>query len=264
MGLALGSGAARGYAHLGVLQVLEEEKIPVDLIAGCSIGSVFGAFYARGLDLYMLEKMSKQLKRNQLLDFNVPRMGLLRGRKIEALVRLLTKNAHFSHLKKPFYVIAVDLKRGEEVVLCEGSVAEAVRASIAIPGVFVPKRYRGRLLVDGAVLNSMPAKVLRDQGADIVIGVDLRARGLGGKEIKINNIFDVLLRSIDLLGREANKGQSGEADVIIKPPVAHYNPANFEEASCLIPLGRKAAAQEIPRIRKMIFDMQKNPRRRMK
>lgn len=251
-GLALGSGAARGYAHLGVLQVFQEEKIPIDLVSGCSIGSVFGALYAKGLDLYFLEKIAGQLRQNQFMDPTVPRVGLLKGKKVEALIRFLTKNARFNQLDIPFYAVAVDLVKGEEVVLAEGSVAEAVRVSISVPGIFQPKELQGRFLVDGAVLNSLPTQILRKKGAELVIGVDLHS-GKGEKmNSSVQNIFDVLLRSLDLLNREAYEKALEEADVVISPAVENFHFANFEKAVDCIPLGREAAKREISRIKELL------------
>ena len=191
VGFVLGAGAAKGFAHLGVLKVLEAENIPFDLIVGCSMGSVFGALYGAGVDLHLLEKMLEHLPQKQLFDLAVPKMGLIRGHRLEALLRLLTKDKDFSQLDIPLFVVAVDIEKGEKVVINEGSVAEAVRASIAIPGIFAPKRWRDRLLVDGAVLERVPVGVARKCGADIVIAVDVKFGGEGRRELKITNIFEV-------------------------------------------------------------------------
>ncbi|WP_088552968.1 patatin-like phospholipase family protein [Calderihabitans maritimus] len=257
VGLALGAGAARGMAHLGVLQVLEEAQIPVHLIAGSSIGSVFGALYACGSDLKMLEKLAVELKSSQFIDLTVPRIGLIKGQKVEALLNLLTKKMTFDELRIPFYAVAVDIEKGEKVVINKGSVAEAVRASIAIPGIFHPKRLHGRVLVDGAVLERIPVSVLREQGAEVIIAVDVKYGGTENQELKAQNIFDIMLHAIDLLDREVVKHKVLEADVIIQPDLAHIGPTRFDLAAECIALGREAALDALPSI-KQVLEQRRN------
>lgn len=251
MGLALGAGAARGMAHLGVLRVLVQAGVPIDMIAGSSIGSVFGALYAVGADLELLVGLAERLSQKHLIDLTVPRLGLIRGNKIEEMLRLLTKGKTFDELSLPLYVVAVDIETGEKVIINKGSVAEAVRASIAIPGIFHPKRLDGRLLVDGAVLNSVPIDVARENGADFVIAVDVKYGGLA-KRASINNIFDVILHSIDLLQLEVARVSSAECDILIQPNLAHINPARFDQAVECIRLGEEAAHAALPRIKELL------------
>ena len=163
VGLALGAGALKGLAHLGVLKVFAAEKVPIHLITGSSIGSVFGALYAAGVDMEFLEKIIEQLPPKGYFDLAVPKMGLIRGNKIESFLRILTKNKHFADLDIPLYVVAVDLEKREKVIISEGSVAEAVRGSVAIPGIFTPKYWQGRVLVDGADLDRVPIIIARER-----------------------------------------------------------------------------------------------------
>ena len=207
IGLALGAGALKGFAHLGVLKVLTAEKVPVHLIAGSSIGSVFGAFFAAGVDLAFLEKIFEQLPPQGFFDLAVPKMGLIRGNKIESFLRLLIKNKHFADLHIPLYVGWT--WRREKVVISEGPVADAVRGSIAIPGIFTPKFWQGRLLVDGAVLDRVPISTAREQGADVVIAVDVKFGGDQNRTTKVTNIFEVILNSIELMEKEENSPQGG-------------------------------------------------------
>lgn len=252
VGLALGAGAARGFAHLGVLQVLRQEGIPIHLISGSSIGSVFGALYAVGHDLQMLEKVAHELKQNFFVDVTVPRLGLLRGKKIEDLLRVLTKGMTFDQLQVPFYAVAVDIEKGERVVLNEGSVAEAVRASIAIPGIFQPKEWQGRLLVDGAVLDRIPIDVAREKGAQVVIAVDVKYGGYEVTNHKVRSIFDIMLQSVDLLERELIKYYIVEADVVIRPNLSHISPAAFDRIGECVEQGRIATLEALPRIKELI------------
>jgi len=252
VGLALGSGAAKGLAHLGVLKVLLRENIPIHLVTGSSIGSLIGALFAAGADINMLEKISCSLHQKQLVDVVVPRLGLIKGDKIETLVRLLTKNMTFQDLAIPLYVVAVDIERGELVVLEEGSVAEAVRASISMPGVFQPKRLNGRVFVDGAVLNRVPADVARQKGAQIVIGVDLKEDPRTRKPKPVENIFDVILTSIDLLESNSSINYRALCDVRITPKVENIGLADFNKAEECIALGEEAAELALPEIKRVL------------
>ncbi|NLL18939.1 MAG: patatin family protein [Clostridia bacterium] len=254
VGLALGGGAAKGFAHLGVLKVLVNEGIPIDLIAGCSMGSIFAALYGAGVDMKLLEKLLEQLPQKQFFDLAVPKLGLIRGHRLEALLRLLTKEKDFSQLDIPVYVVAVDIEKGEKVVINEGSVAEAVRGSIAIPGVFTPKRWRGRLLVDGAILERVPVGVAQKYGADVVIAVDVKFGGERGKEIKITNIFDVILNSIELMEKEVATPYLSEADILIQPDLSHIASSEFTRFKECIEIGEEAAKQAIPGIRRILTE----------
>jgi NTE family protein len=149
IGLALGAGSARGVAHIGVLQVLEEAGINIDYLTGTSMGSLIGSFYAAGMDLKRLEGLAYQMDWDLITDITVPLKGLLSGKKTKEFVQLLTKNKKFSELEVPFAVVAADIQSGEEVVIKEGLVADAVRGSVSIPGVYVPYQLGENLLVDG-------------------------------------------------------------------------------------------------------------------
>ena len=197
----------------------------------------------------MLEKISCSLQQKQLIDLTVPRFGLIKGDRIEALVRLLTKNMPFDALDIPLYVVAVDIEEGRQVIFEKGSVSEAVRASISIPGIFQPQRLNGRLYVDGAVLNRVPVKIAREKGAQIVIGVDLK-EGSHLRETKpIQNIFDVILTSLDLLEANSAINYRAFADVMITPKVAHIGITDFNKAEECIALGEEAAEEALPEIK---------------
>jgi len=249
VGLALGAGAARGFAHLGVLRVLKDANIPIDLVAGSSIGSVFGALFALGSDLEMLTGLALQLKPNFFMDPCVPRRGLISGRKAHALLRLLTKNKTFSDLEKDLYVVAVDIENGDKVVFEDGLLADALRASISVPGVFQPFNLNGRLFVDGAVMDRIPVSVLRDKGADIVVAVDVKLTRELQFRSRINNIFDVFFQSLDLLEREVAKHHLIDADVLIYPDVGDISAAAFNRVGECIDRGAAAARDAVPRIK---------------
>ncbi|MFA5537319.1 MAG: patatin-like phospholipase family protein [Bacillota bacterium] len=252
VGLALGGGAAKGFAHLGVLKVLTDEGIPIDLIAGSSIGSFFGALYALDMDLDFLKKFLIQLPQNQLLDFTVPRMGLIKGDRLEELLRILTKNKDFTQLRIPVYVVAVDIKRGEKVVIHEGLLADAIRGSIAVPGMIAPKSWQDRLLVDGAVLERIPVGVAREKGADFVIGVDVKFGGERVKELKITSIFDVFINSIELMEREIAKAYLTGADILIQPDLSHISSTDFSQLEECINIGMEAAKKSVYSIKEAL------------
>lgn len=238
IGLVLGSGGLRGLAHVGVLKVLEREKIPIDYVAGCSIGSLIGALYCAGLDPETIMKLAKNLKPRHWLDFVMPKMGIISGDRLLAMMRLLTQNKHFDELRIPLAIVATELNTGNEVVFTSGEVAAAVRASTSVPGVFVPYKMGDQLLVDGAVLNPTPIDIVRKMGAEKVIAVDLAHAGV---IFEIKNVFDVIIQSIDIMEREIFKTRRQEADVLILPNVAHISPSSFTAMDKCMALGEEAA-----------------------
>lgn len=251
VGLVLGSGGLRGLAHVGVIRVLEQEKIPIDYIAGCSIGSMIGALYCSGYTPEMIIKLAKHLKVRYWLDFIMPKMGMVSGTKALETIRFLTKRKTFAELSIPLAIVATELNQGKEVIFTTGDLAKAVRASISIPGIFVPYTYDEMLLVDGAVLNPTPINVAKQMGADVVIAVDLAH---AGTVAAITNIFDVLIQSIDIMERELFKYRHQNCcDILIQPDVAHISPSSFDEIDESVSLGEAAAARAIPEIKDAIM-----------
>lgn len=177
IGLAIGGGAAYGLSAIGVLKALEENCIPIDVISGTSIGAVIGALYASGMKSFNLEDELLGTEWKELLDFVLPQKGLVSGKKIENYLRGLLQNKTFEELKIPLYIIAVDIKQGQQIVFNKGDVASAVRASISIPGIFTPVEMEGMILVDGGVLDPVPTDVLKEH-SDMIIAIDFE------KEIK--------------------------------------------------------------------------------
>lgn len=250
VGLALSAGSARGLAHIGVLQVLRQENIPVDLIAGSSMGAIIGAAYAAGCDVDFLAKLAVSLNYSLFLDVALRKMGLLRGNKVEETLRLLTHNKSFSELQVPLAVIASDVEKGERVVFREGDVAQAVRASMSVPGVFNPVRINGRLLVDGAVTESLPASILREMGADFIIGVDVNLWPQdGSKRLEAKSIYEVIMLSIEILENKACNLSREQVDVLIAPPLCGISSIDFAKAGDCIDIGRQAALAKIEEIK---------------
>ncbi len=249
IGLALGSGGARGFAHLGIIKVLVENQIPIDYIAGSSMGSLVACFYASGLDLNRLYKLATSFKRKYYLDFTVPKMGFIAGKRIKDLIRLLTKGKRLEELNIPVSVDATDLMKGEKVVFTEGPIADAVRSSISIPGVFVPEKKDGRLLVDGGVIDRVPVSVVKEMGADLVIAVDVsRVK----RDAEITNIYDVIMQSLDIMQMELVENRQIASDVMIRPQVEKYSARAFTNIEEIILMGEEEARKHIEQIKKII------------
>ncbi|RKQ83641.1 patatin-like phospholipase family protein [Brockia lithotrophica] len=249
VGLALGAGGARGLAHLGVLQVLEEAGIPVDFLAGSSMGAVIAVAYANRLPLDRLERLATSVERRLFLDFTPPRWGFLKGERVGEFVRLLTHGKPLEALAIPTAVVATDLERGEPVVFREGPADIAVRASSAIPGIFEPVFYQGRILVDGGVVERVPLAVLREMGADVVIGVDVAVKP--GKP-RISGLYDVIYQSLEIMEDHIFRTKAHLADVLITPQVGHFPALRLEHVADIIEEGRRAARRKLPEIQAIL------------
>ncbi len=249
IGLALGSGGARGFAHLGALKVLQEENIPVSLLAGCSMGALVGSLYAVGHEMESMYKIAKAFQRKYYLDFTVPKMGFISGNRVKQLIHMFSKGQNIEDLAIPFAVIATDIETAEKVVFTKGPIADAVRASISIPGIFVPVELDGRLLVDGGVVDRVPASVVKEMGADIVVAIDV---SYVKTNEGIDSIFDVILQTIDIMQNELVKKSELEADVMVRPPVAHYSSRAFTNIEEIIQIGEEEMRKHIPFIRQAV------------
>ncbi len=251
IGLALGGGAARGLAHIGVLKVLERMGIVPQMIAGTSIGSIIGAIYAKELDADRLEQYAMEWSRwkmAQLLDPALPRVGLIKGKKVEAILDSYLGEESFSDLKVPFACVAVDIDTGEEVVIREGKVASGVRASISIPGIFLPVEREGRLLVDGGLVNPVPVSTVREMGADFIIAVNVLPHPQGrlleqgeGDLSRGHNKFAILMQMVNISANLIAEASLEGADLVIEPDLSNCGPADFHLASECIPRGEEAA-----------------------
>jgi NTE family protein len=249
IGLALGSGGARGFAHLGVIKALTEASVPIDYIAGSSMGALIAAFYGTGLDIERLYKIAQAFKRKYYLDFTVPKMGFVAGNRIKELVRVFTHGKQIEELNLPIAIVTTDIKTGEKVVFREGPVADAVRASISIPGIFVPEKVNGRLLVDGGVVDRIPVSVVKEMGADFIIGVDVSRVKVNAE---ISSIFDVILQSLDILQDELVKHREVASDIMIRPHVEMFSSRAFTNIQEIITIGEEEACKQLPKIQSLI------------
>ncbi len=251
--LVLGGGAARGFAHVGVIRALEKEKIQVDMVVGTSVGSLIGALYASSQNSFELEWTAFTLERDDLFDYGlmgaVTGMGVVKGDKLERFVRAKVPQANIENLKLPFAAVATDLNRGQRVVLDHGPVARAVHASSAIPGVFEPVEYQGKLLVDGGVMENIPISVAREKGADIVIAVDISENVTN---FNISNIVDVTLQAVNIMFDQNVKNQVKNADVVISPAVGDVAMLDFTQKKRCMQAGVDATEKAMPQIRQKI------------
>ena len=211
VGLALGGGGGRGMAHIGVIEVLEREKIPIDIIAGTSVGAAIGALLAQGKNADEMKVLARSWDwkhRARAIDLTLPKSGFIAGKKVKEFLKSIIGDVQFSELKLPFACVATDVMTGEEVVINQGSVLEAVRASISMPIIFSVVKWQGRYLVDGGLVDPVPVGVLKDMGADFIIAVNVDPRMSTGQEriypgknnteeasaIKEPNIFNIIMK----------------------------------------------------------------------
>ena len=290
IGLALSGGGARGAAHIGVLQVLEENRIPIDCIAGTSMGSIVGGLYAAGYSVDELEAVISEIDWDDAFDDDTPREsrsfrrkrdddtylvrgkpglsddlelkfpgGLIQGQKIDLLFERLALPAagitDFDRLPIPYRAVATDIATGDEVVLGSGSLATSMRASMSVPGGFEPVLIGGRQLVDGGVANNLPISVVRELCADVVIAVDISTPLLKAEEIR--SVFSVASQLTGFLTRRNTEQQIatlGERDLLIVPDLGSITTADFSKAPETLPIGREAATAAIPKLQTLSVD----------
>jgi len=253
--LVLGGGAAKGFAHVGVIRVLEQEKIPVNMIVGTSVGSLIGGMYAANPDSFQLEWLGFKIDRNDILDFSVvySKFGPVQGARLESFLEQNVKVKKVEETKIPFFPVATDLNTGETVTLDKGSLAKAIHASSAIPGVFVPVQFDNRLLVDGGVTDNLACDIARAKGADIVIAVNLSK---DVKNYQIDSLVDVMAQSISIMMHRSTKGKILPCDVVIEPNTLGISMFDFTQKKQLMEEGMKSARLAIPRIRELMARFQ--------
>ena len=254
-------------AHIGVLQVLREENIPLDLIAGTSAGALFGAMYAAGRSVDEMAEFALRVPieynfftgfRNWDFSFP-PRWGLIKGNKFLEHLRQLLPGYTFEELKIPLAVVAADLVSGEEIVLERGPLPEALRATMSMGGFLEPARHEGRLLIDGGAVNPVPGQVLADRGMNIIIASNViptlqeRMRWQRGQIAKgASSLVDIMLNEREIMEGEIIRSRMHPVDVVIQPDVARYHVRQYAKAQEIIKTGADAARLQVPYIRKLI------------
>lgn len=253
VGLALGAGGGRGLAHIGALQVLEEEHIPIDLCAGCSIGALVGAIYCAGTDLKLLGRYADTLLPKNILDlsFAPTSGGLLAGDKVEEMVRTLTHGLEFGQTRIPYWCTAVDLETGEQRVFNEGPLCRGARASMAIPGVFTPAYIDGRYYIDGGIQEEIPVACLKAQGADVVIAIDLSIKKYSMGDGKIT-VTGTLSRAFEIMQETVTRLRAQPIDVRIRPDASFMGMVSTKGAAECVAEGRRAATEALPQLKKAL------------
>lgn len=247
--LALGGGAARGFAHVGVVKMLESQGLKVDLIIGTSAGSVVGALYASGLNGFQLQEMTFDLERAAFADWQLFNRGLLRGEKLQNFVNEKIGGRKIQQLPRRFAAVAAKLRTGEAMVFTSGDVGLAVRASSAIPGVFQPAVIDNEEYVDGGTVSPVPVRFARELGAEVVIAVDVSAPV---EEAREDSTLGTVLKAFDIMGSSLRRAELPSADVVIAPDVHGIKAADFESKQRAILAGEKAALAAMPAIRAAI------------
>ncbi len=247
--LVLGAGAAKGFAHVGVLKVLEANHVPVHMIVGTSVGSFVGSLYAYGYPAYDLQKIAMGLEKGELVDLTVPDNGFVKGEKLEAYVNRMIRGTKMENLRVPFYAVATDIGSGEEMVFSKGNTGLAVRASCAIPGVFQPVRIGDRTYVDGGVVSPVAVDAARRMGADVVIAVDITGGAAG---VTPETTLDTIFQSINVMYSKIAAAQLSRADVVIRPKVGHIDSGDFTKRHEAILEGERAAQAALPKIQALL------------
>ena len=250
IGLALGGGFARGIAHVGVLKVLEEENIPIRYIAGTSVGALIGAAYCSGISAAELEHVASKVRFKHIARWTVSRYGFASNQRMIGFLNHLLKVKTFEELRIPLAVTATDFSTGEGVVFHSGPLVDPVRASCAYPGMFLPVKIRGRLLIDGMLSHTVPTRPLRQMGADRVIAVHLKGKWTDGEGPR--HLFDVIGQCF-AIAQEMNSSQWKQAaDLLIEPNVNGYKYDAFEHSAALVQAGEIATRAALPEIRKWL------------
>jgi NTE family protein len=250
IGLALGGGFARGFAHLGVLQVLEQNHIPIACIAGTSVGSILGAAYASGAPLARIIATCRTLKFRDIGSWRVSRLGLASNHRLGDLIAQVFDSKQFEDLQIPMAVVATDLNTGEPVVLTHGNLVDAIRASCAFPGLFEPVKIGTRCLADGGLVAPVPTRAARDLGAEFVLGVSVGIQD--GDRGTPSNIFQVVARAVSAAQKHQLEVWERHADLVLRPDVQSFSWDAFDRADEAIEAGAAVTRRALPRIQKYL------------
>jgi NTE family protein len=237
--LALGGGAARGFAHVGVIKALEAQGIVPDIVVGTSAGSVVGALYAAGYNGFELQELSMKMDESQVSDWSLPNRGMIKGEALQDFINKAVKHLTLEKMKKLFAVVATDLRSGEMIVFRSGNTGQAVRASSAVPGVFQPVSIGAREYVDGGLVSPIPIRVARSLGADFVIAVDISDKP---KNNKTESSVEVLLQTFNIMGQSISRYELTDADIVIRPDTPGISATDFKDRHHAVLQGEKAVA----------------------
>lgn len=249
IGLALGGGAARGFAHIGVIKMLESHGIVPDYVVGTSAGAVVGSLYAGGYDAFAMQKIAVQLDEKIFADWTLGGRGLLKGEALQDFINQHLNKRPLEKLNKPFATVATDLNSGERVVFRTGDTGMAVRASAAVPGVFQPTQFRGRSFVDGGLTSPVPVQAAREMGADIVVAVDISDRPEGQP---VDSLAAILWQTTTIMGGIIGANELKGADIVIRPKLRYVKSWDFAARHDAMLEGEKAALAALPNIKQKL------------
>jgi NTE family protein len=253
--IALGGGGAKGFAHIGVLKVLESHGIKPKIVTGTSAGSFVGSIYASGKTPYQLQQIALTLKESDIRDLTLNSQGIVQGQKLQNYVNQHIANKPIEQFPIRFAAVATRLDTGLKAEFIKGNPGQAVRASCSIPNVFVPATIGGKQYVDGGLVSPIPVKTAKAMGADIVIAVDISARPEGSKPL---NMWGLLDQTINIMGQQSINEELGQANVVIQPKVGHLGTLDLKASNQSILEGEKAAQLKIVAIDKAISDFKKS------
>lgn len=254
--IALGGGGAKGFAHIGVIKVLESHGIKPKIITGTSAGSFVGSIYASGKSPYQLQQIAVNLKESDIRDLTLNRQGVVLGQKLQDYVNRQIGNKPIEQFPIRFAAVATHLDTGKRADFIKGNAGQAVRASCSIPNVFVPTTIAGRKYVDGGLVSPIPVQTARDMGADIVIAVDISARPVQDKGL---NMWGLLDQTINIMGQQSINNELSLANVVIQPKVGHLGTLDLKASNEAILEGEKAAQLKIKSIDVAIANFKKSP-----
>lgn len=247
--LVLGGGAARGFAHIGVIKALEAQGVVPDIVVGTSAGSVVGALYSAGYTGFELQKIAFKMAESNVGDWALPNRGFIKGDSLQSYINSAVQNKPIEKLSKTFAAVATDLQSGEQAVFRRGNTGMAVRASSSVPGLFQPAIINGREYVDGGLTSPVPVKAAADMGAGIIIAVDISAKP---KLANIKDSVDLLLQTFSIMGQTISRYELAYADVVIRPETGVIGAADFEQRHLAILEGEKATQAALPLIRQIL------------
>ena len=248
IGIALGGGAAKGFAHIGVIKMLEANGIQPVVVSGTSAGSVVGALYASGMDAYAMQEKAFALDESRIRDVSLFSGGVVKGQKLQDYVNELVGGRTLEKMRKPFAAVATKLETGERTVFVRGNTGQAVRASSSIPGVFEAVAIGKAHYVDGGVVSPVPVDAARELGAEFVIAVDISSKATGSIDSSTSMLGNIN-QSIRIMGQKLGALELKRADIVIRPTVNDIGPADFEQKNRAIMEGERAAQAALPQIK---------------
>ncbi len=255
--VVLGAGASKGFAHIGVLKILELNKIPIHMVVGTSVGSFVGSLYAYGYSPYELQTIAFALQKDDVADYIIPDNGFIKGDKLENFVNNKVKYTPLDKFKIPFYAVTTNIQTGEEMAFSRGNTGRAVRASCSIPGIFQPPIISNNMYVDGGVVSPLAVDVARRYGADVVIAVDISSSLAASPP---TGTIETIMQAIDIMYGKMAAIQIKNADVVIKPKIGYIGSSDFSKRHEAIMEGEKAASVALPAINQILSKLRQEGR----